>query len=88
MPTDDLIDFPVSDIWLDYYHRIGLTPRRSEGYFLRATPPQHVAQQPATESSGESAAVDRLWKAIRELREEIRKPAPRPAKNIGIDLPQ
>ncbi len=24
----DLIDFPVSDDWLEYYHRQGLTPRR------------------------------------------------------------
>ena len=26
---EDLIDFPVSDDWLDYYHRKGLTPRSS-----------------------------------------------------------
>ncbi len=27
--NDDLIDFPCSDDWLDYYHERGLTPRRS-----------------------------------------------------------
>ena len=26
---EDLIDFPVSDDWLDFYHRRGLTPRNS-----------------------------------------------------------
>lgn len=26
---DDLIDFPCSDLWQDYYHERGLTPRRS-----------------------------------------------------------
>jgi len=26
---EDLIDFPVSDDWLDWYHRQGLTPRSS-----------------------------------------------------------
>lgn len=26
---EDLIDFPVSDDWLDFYHRRGLTPRSS-----------------------------------------------------------
>ena len=26
---DDLIDFKVSDDWLDYYHDRGLTPRES-----------------------------------------------------------
>jgi len=24
----DLIDFPVSDDWLEHYHKIGLTPHR------------------------------------------------------------
>lgn len=42
MDDRDLIDFPCSDTWLDYYHEIGLTPRRSgrprnhEREFLRA----------------------------------------------------
>ena len=31
--VDDLIDFEVSDDWLDFYHRQGLTPRRSQKYF-------------------------------------------------------
>jgi hypothetical protein len=31
----DLIDFPCSDTWLDYYHERGLTPRRSARYGLR-----------------------------------------------------
>ena len=26
---DDLIDFPCSDTWLDFYHERGLTPRSS-----------------------------------------------------------
>lgn len=26
---EDMIDFPCSDDWLDYYHRRGLTPRHS-----------------------------------------------------------
>jgi hypothetical protein len=30
---DDPIDFGVSDDWLDFYHRQGLTPRRSQKYF-------------------------------------------------------
>jgi len=29
MFMDDLIDFKVSDDWLDYYHDRGLTPRES-----------------------------------------------------------
>jgi hypothetical protein len=33
---DDLIDFGVSDDWLDFYHRQGLTPRRSQKYFSQS----------------------------------------------------
>jgi len=29
---EDLIDFPVSDDWLDFYHERGLTPRSSGRY--------------------------------------------------------
>ena len=29
MFMDDLIDFKVSDDWLDYYHDRGMTPRES-----------------------------------------------------------
>lgn len=28
--AEDLIDFPCSDLWLDHYHAMGLTPRSSE----------------------------------------------------------
>ncbi len=31
----DLIDFPCSDTWLDYYYERGLTPRRSARYGLQ-----------------------------------------------------
>ena len=27
---EDMIDFPVSDTWLDFYHEQGLTPRCSD----------------------------------------------------------
>lgn len=29
MATEDLIDFPVSGLWRDYYYDQGLTPRHS-----------------------------------------------------------
>ena len=37
-PANDLVDFPVSDDWLDFYHRQGLTPRKSPHYY---SSPEH-----------------------------------------------
>jgi len=30
--SDDLIDFPVSNLWRDYYYEVGLTAHPSSGY--------------------------------------------------------
>ena len=30
--SDDLIDFPVSNLWRDYYYEVGLTAHPSPGY--------------------------------------------------------
>ena len=30
--NDDLIDFPVSNLWRDYYYEVGLTAHPSPGY--------------------------------------------------------
>ncbi len=32
---EDLIDFPVGDTWLDFYHEQGLTPRHSDQFQQR-----------------------------------------------------
>ena len=32
-PANDLIGFPVSDDWLDFYHRQGLTTGKSPHYY-------------------------------------------------------
>lgn len=34
---EDMIDFPVSDTWRDYYYEKGLTPYPSPRYFNRRT---------------------------------------------------
>jgi len=39
--ADDLIDFPCSDTYLDFYYRQGLTPRKSPNYFM---PDLRIAQ--------------------------------------------
>ena len=33
MNNEDMIDFPVSDTWRDYYYERGLTPRPSSKYY-------------------------------------------------------
>ena len=33
MNNEDMIDFPVSDTWRDYYYERGLTPRPSSRYY-------------------------------------------------------
>jgi len=37
----EMIDFPVSDVWLDDFHRRGMTPRHSSNY--RGTRPDYKA---------------------------------------------
>ena len=48
---EDLIDFPVSDIWLDHYHEQGLTPRAS-------------GQRQPQPASGEVGYENELWEQV------------------------
>jgi len=56
----DLIDFPCSDLWLDHYHRLGLTPRKSPNYY---------ASMDESELWGK---IRTLEETTGELREQIR----------------
>ncbi len=54
---EDLIDFPVSDLWLDHYHAQGLTPRTSGGIPPRPAPMplrgEHEEDPPVASDSAE-----------------------------------
>ena len=54
---EDLIDFPVSDLWLDHYHEQGLTPRTSGRTRQRPAPAllrgERGGQPPVTSNSAE-----------------------------------
>jgi len=54
--ADDLIDFPCSDTFLDGYHELGLTPRKSPRYYAKSAPAQ--------------AEIDELLQRISELERE------------------
>ena len=67
----DLIDFPCSDLWLDHYHRLGLTPRKSPNYYA------------SMDESDMWGKIRTLENATGELREQLRHlsrrtPGPRP----------
>ena len=100
---NDLIDFPVSPLFLDHYHAQGMTPHWS-GQQYRETPERPREPERRREALHDSDGIDRLWDAIRAQRQEIndlkarlRAPAPlRPMpaqqpptenKPLGMELP-
>jgi len=81
---DDLIDFRVSDDWLDFYHRQGLTPRRSQKYFapsvreaisndlegIQSILERLLAELSVPPGDGREGPVMALLRENRKLREE------------------
>ena len=72
---EDLIDFPVSDAWRDFYYEAGLTPFPSPSYLSRR--------------DGEMAAhLERIERLLARLVEEVAhirqaRPAPRETGRKG-----
>lgn len=69
---EDYIDFPVSDDWLDFYHRQGLTPRHSPNYYNNI-PSKYLERIATLETENLS-----LKKRIERLEEELEELKKRP----------
>lgn len=84
----ELIDFPVSDDWLDYYHRQGLTPRMSPRYF------QSIDETRINARIGLLAEnISVLGEEVQRLRREVatknpprEQTKPQPPKKRGVDV--
>lgn len=72
----DMIDFPVSSFWRDYYYEIGLTPFPSPEYY-------RGSREPATSDAAYAElklAIKTLTNRIKTLEEEVKKLQQRSAK--------
>lgn len=88
----DLIDFAVSDDWLDFYHRQGLTPRMSPRYFT-SLDEQYVNNRLGLLTENVAmlgGEVERLRAEVARLRAVPKKeakptPVPQPTRT-GVDV--
>ena len=76
---EDLIDFPCSADWLDYYHQRGLTPRSSG----RMSPQERYLLSEIRDLQKRMVTIEEtlleVVKAVKELLEERRKRRAKPA---------
>jgi len=70
----ELIDFPVSDAWLEHYHQAHMTPRR----------PQSNVQAKLNELSGKLEAIESVINGMGELRMQPQHPPPPPPRGTRV----
>lgn len=78
-PADDPIDFAVSDDWLDYYYRVGVTPRHSANY--NASIRNEQVEKEVYDLTNRLGEMERQLSRLRARREpppQKALPAPRP----------
>lgn len=81
----DMIDFPVSDDWRDYYYELGLTPFPSPKYHSRRNYQPPTIGPPHHDDRVDKLAslVRRLTNEVAELRKQVAKTAKTSKKGSG-----
>lgn len=71
---EDMIDFPVSDDWRDFYYEIGLTSYPSPKYVrhsCHSCDRNYPYVQPATSKAQHDDRIEKLAQAVKKLAKEV-----------------
>lgn len=83
---EDLIDFPVSDTWRDYYYEIGLTPYPSPRYYERQNEElQGLRQEIARLNDILAPLLKRRPQSEKPVKTQVTRPTKRSRKTWPVD---